>query len=258
MILELLPVWAMALVVAGAMTALGAASVWLVELVVPRTRRPPNNDLAGFILAVAGAVYAVPLGLIVAEAWEDFADARRAVQLEAAHIARVAALTPTLPRATATAIRSELAAYARAVIDEEWPAMARGETPSEADPHLGAIRSLVDGEILQSPTRDPRLERAASHIDDLVHVRIDRLLASRQALIGPVWALIWIGAVITLVFCSLFAAEQRGLHALLSGMMGLVISLVIILILCTDRPFYGSARLLPDPIETVLQGRWLQ
>ena len=79
MILELLPVWAMALVVAGAMTALGAASVWLIELVVPRTRRPPNNDLAGFILAVAGAVYAVPLGLIVAEAWEDFADARRAV-----------------------------------------------------------------------------------------------------------------------------------------------------------------------------------
>ena len=258
MILQLLPVWAMALIVAGTLTALGAASVWLVELAVPRSRRPPTNEVAGFILAVAGAVYAVPLGLIVSEAWDDYAEARQAVQLEAAHIARVAALASTLPAATTTAVKGELVAYARAVIDEEWPAMARGETPTQAEPHLVAIRSLLDDELLRSPTRDPRLERAASHLDDLVHGRIDRLLASRQALIGPVWALIWIGAVITLVFCSLFVAEQRGLHALLSGMMGLVISLVIILILCTDRPFYGSPRLLPDPIETVLQGRWLQ
>ena len=258
MILQHLPVWLMALVVSGILTALGAASVWLVELVVPRTRRPPNNDVAGFILAVAGAVYAVPLGLIVAEAWDDFSDARRAVQLEAAHIARVASVTPSLPAATATAIRSELVAYARQVIDQEWPAMARGETPTQAEPHLVAIRTLIDAEIQRSADRDPLLERAASHVDDLVHVRIDRLLAARQALIGPVWAMIWIGAAVTLVFCSLFVAEQRGLHALLSGMMGLIISLVIVLILCTDRPFYGSPRLLPDPIETVLQDRWLQ
>ena len=258
MILQLLPVWAMAVIVAGTLTGLGAACVWLAELVVPRARRLPSNDVAGFILAVAGAVYAVPLGLIVAEAWDDFADARRAVELEAAHIARVAALSPTLPEATATSVRRELAAYASAVIEEEWPAMARGETPTQAEPHLVAIRTLLDAGLQQSPVPDARLVRAASHVDDLVHVRIDRLLAARQALIGPVWALIWIGAVITLMFCSLFVAEQRGLHALLSSMMGLIISLVIILILCTDRPFYGSARLPPDPIETVLRGPWLR
>ena len=58
--LQGLPVWTMALVVAAMMLALSSVCVWSVKAMLPTFRRGPVNEVAGFILAVAGVLYAVP------------------------------------------------------------------------------------------------------------------------------------------------------------------------------------------------------
>ena len=84
------------LVVGGAcLTAvLGLA---LVQRLVPTTIREQHNDVAGFIYAVVGVIYAVLLALVVIATWEEFGRARITVEAEANALAEVFFLAHQLP-----------------------------------------------------------------------------------------------------------------------------------------------------------------
>jgi hypothetical protein len=254
-VLQSLPVWLMAIVVAGMTVMLSVLCVGLVEVLLPAQRRQRVNDVAGFILAVAGVLYAVPLALITAEAWDDFSEARDAVQREAEQIARAATLATLLPQPIQGQVISGLAAYARSVIQDEWPTMARGITPFAAERYLVSIRDLLEREAQRETVPNRSLDRAIGHLDELIHARIDRLLTGHQSLIAPVWWLVCMGAAITLFFCAIFAVEDRTLHHLLGVLVALTIALIVILLLATDRPFYGKSRISPQPIQQVLDYR---
>jgi formate-dependent nitrite reductase membrane component NrfD len=58
------------MVVLALLLAVGGLA--LVEYLVPWQVRQRHNDVAGFICAVLGVVYAVWLGFVTIAAWEDF------------------------------------------------------------------------------------------------------------------------------------------------------------------------------------------
>src|SRR3712207_1296784 len=84
------------LVVGGACLAaiLGLA---LVQRLVPITLRKEQNDVAGFIYAVVGVIYAVLLALVVIATWEEFGRARITVEGEANALAEISWLAHALP-----------------------------------------------------------------------------------------------------------------------------------------------------------------
>ena len=63
------------LVVGGACLA-AVLGLVLVQRLVPMTIREEHNDVAGFIYAVVGVIYAVLLALVVIATWEEFGRAR--------------------------------------------------------------------------------------------------------------------------------------------------------------------------------------
>jgi hypothetical protein len=70
------------LVVCGASLA-AVAGLMLVQRLVPATTRKEHNDVAGFIYAALGVIYAVLLALVVIAVWEEFGRARIMVESEA-------------------------------------------------------------------------------------------------------------------------------------------------------------------------------
>src|SRR5918997_6166645 len=70
------------LIVGGACLA-AVAGLTLVQRLVPVTIRMEQNDVAGFIYAVLGVIYAVLLALVVIAVWEEFGRARVTVESEA-------------------------------------------------------------------------------------------------------------------------------------------------------------------------------
>src|SRR5215216_1883095 len=85
-----------ALVVCGACIA-AVIGLALVQRLVPVETRKDHNDVAGFIYAVLGVIYAVLLALVVIAAWEDFGRARDTVESEANALAEIAWLAHGLP-----------------------------------------------------------------------------------------------------------------------------------------------------------------
>jgi hypothetical protein len=58
--------------VIGGICLVALAGLELVQRLVPAVSRQPHNDVAGFIYAALGVIYAVLLALVVIAVWEEY------------------------------------------------------------------------------------------------------------------------------------------------------------------------------------------
>ena len=63
--------------VIGTVCLVALAGLELVQRLVPADSRSPHNDVAGFIYAALGVIYAVLMALVVIAVWEEFQTASR-------------------------------------------------------------------------------------------------------------------------------------------------------------------------------------
>ena len=116
--------------VIGAVCLAALAGLELVQRLVPAASRRQHNDVAGFIYAALGVIYAVLLALVVIAVWEEFDAANDTVEQEANALAEIAWLGNRLPEPEATHLQELCRSYAEEVIHKEWPLMEQGQTPS--------------------------------------------------------------------------------------------------------------------------------
>src|SRR5918993_2128912 len=88
-------VFGVLVVFAGCLAAL--VGLELVQRLVPSEKRQEHNDVAGFLYAVVGIVYAVLLALLVIAVWEQYQSANETVESEASAVAEIAWLAHRLP-----------------------------------------------------------------------------------------------------------------------------------------------------------------
>src|ERR1700678_2306439 len=91
----------------------------------PREKRQAHNHLIGWQLNIIGTTYAVILGFMLYTVWTDFVAAKLNVDLEASALRNVYRLAEGLPEPQRMQLQLQSRAYAQAVIDQDWPAMAR-------------------------------------------------------------------------------------------------------------------------------------
>ena len=101
----------------------------VVQRLMPARRRLRHNDVAGFIYAALGVIYAVLLALVVIAVWEEYDAASVTVEQEANALAEIFWLGHRLPEPEGSHIQELARSYAEDVIDEEWPLMEQGEAP---------------------------------------------------------------------------------------------------------------------------------
>src|SRR5215216_7353849 len=92
---------------------LAAGGLILVQRLVPIALRRQHNDVAGFIYAVLGVVYAVLLGLMVVAVWEEWNAATNAADREASELAEVFWVADRMPESEGHQIQELARSYAR-------------------------------------------------------------------------------------------------------------------------------------------------
>src|SRR5215212_9484399 len=123
------------LVVIGACLA-AVAGLELVQRLVPAQKRQEHNEVAGFLYAVLGVVYAVLLALLVIAVWEQYQRARETVESEASAVGEIAWLAHRLPEPERHELQEDARSYAQEVVDTEWPLMEQG---------IEGVQSLPEG-----------------------------------------------------------------------------------------------------------------
>ena len=249
----MLPPVVYGVLVVGGVCLLALAGFELVHRLVPASSRQKHNDVAGFIYAVVGIAYAVLMGLVVVASWEQFEAARGTVEDEANELAEVFWLGHRLPEPDGRRLQELARSYARVVVVEEWPLMARGESSPRAWALIDEIRLTVQNMDPDTEAEQVLYDQSLDRVHDLGDARRNRLVEAREGIPSILWAVLVVGAMVTVGFTYLFGLDSNTTHTLMVAALALVIGLVLFTIGSLEYPFSGSVRLEPEAFELVLE-----
>lgn len=239
-------------VILAASVGLALGGLFLVRRFYPHEVRHPNNEVAGFFLAVLGVVYAVLLAFLVVSVWEDYIDARSTTEQEANAALDVYRLADGLPDPVGDQIQQYARTYVEVAIADEWPAMRSGTLAATQDATLAAMWPLVtrlDGDehvdVIQAAI--------LGHLADLSDHRRLRHLAASEGLPAMMWILLIGGAVVTVVFTYFFGTPNPRAQYAMTALYTVVIAFVIALISLVVFPFRGDISIPPEAFEQALR-----
>jgi hypothetical protein len=205
----------------------------------PREKRQAHNDLIGWQLNIIGTTYAVILGFMLYTVWTDFGAANLNADLEASALRNVYRLAEGLPQQQRVQLQSQARSYADAVINRDWPEMARSQTPEESHDINRAMWKTLMTVKSATPSEITAEDHALSELSSLTEHRRTRLLQSAFRLPTIFWGVLLIGGLLTIASASLFGSANAKLHALQVFFFTLLITLVLLAIADVNLPFRG-------------------
>jgi hypothetical protein len=66
------------------------------------------------------------------------------------------------------------------------------------------------------------------------------------------WAVIWVGAAISIGVAYFYKIEDPKVHAIQIALMAGFLSIVLFMIVMNDKPFFGYISIPPDPYQLIL------
>lgn len=205
-----------------------------------------HNEVAGFIVAVVGVMYAVLLAFLTVIVWEHFAQSEERAQAEVDAATDVWRYDRLLPARTAQQIRDDLGRYAEVIANDEWPKMRNGESSPEAQ---RLIIRLIDA-AASAPVNGAQQANLQNHLLDRVQTMADlrrhRISDSRSGIPLVLWVGLLIGAVTLIGFLYLFGVKNFTAQLLMTAATATMIGISFGLILELDYPFRGYVSVSPE------------
>jgi hypothetical protein len=247
--------------VVGGTYLIALAGLELVQRLVPATSRQRHNDVAGFIYAALGVIYAVLLALVVIAVWGEYDAAGETVEQEANALAEIFWLAHRLPEPEGTHIQELARSYAEEVIHKEWPLIEQGEAPlmtqTQGTPAgwtlIDDIRANLQDYQPQTPAEEQLYAEGLDQVQRLADARRMRLVAAEEGIPGVLWAVLIFGGIAAVGFTYLFGLENTWAHRLMVFTLAAVIGLVLFTIGAMEHPFSGGARIGTGAFDLILE-----
>lgn len=241
-----MPRWVLTLVrmlpaVAGA-SVVAVVGLWLARQGLDQADLRDSNPEVGNYLQALGTIYAVVAAFVVYVVWGQFNDARNQVEREASEVVDLFRLADGFPNDDRRALQTKLARYVDAVLDEEWPALARNEdAPIErCSDMLDEVWNILHGCEPVSECHRALHAEALSRYNDLSDVRTARLTSARTQIPIGLRLLLYIGGMILVGSMYLLAIERFWIHALITACLAAAVAHVLYIVDDLDNSFSGD------------------
>ena len=248
--------------VVGGVCLLALAGFELVHRLVPAVSRQRHNDVAGFIYAALGVIYAVLLALVVIAVWEEYGAANDTVEREANAAADIYWLADQLPEDRGNHVQELVRSYAEEVVHREWPLMEDGREPlmtQEEGTTTGGwsliddIRHDIQGFEARTKSEEQLYAEGLDQVDALSDARRMRLVAAEEGVPGVLWSVLIFGGMAAVGFTYLFGLDSTWAHRLMVATLAAIIGLVLFTVGAMEYPFSGGARIGPGAFELILE-----
>lgn len=217
-----------------------AALLYLVQVVVPHGIRREHNDVAGFVYAVLGVLYAVMLAFVAVNEWESLESVRSNTFTEANELGALFWNARALPPAGGRALEKTTRDYANVVIDNEWSLMADGQSSAAATQLVYAMRDEINALPTKTVQEQTIYQQSLEHVNNLASARRERINESSESVPAVLWVVLILGSVLTLGYSFLFGVPNFWSHLLISAPLGVMMVLVLIVIDQLNHPFGGG------------------
>jgi Protein of unknown function (DUF4239) len=234
-----LPLWLSSILVLGLAVTIGVGGHLVVRALIPKRMPKQETELAVALMGVVAAFIGIMLAFAAVQVWEDYGTADKAVAQEAAAISELYRDLTVYGDETAKA-RQTVKAYVHAVVDDEWPRLAKGEPGPKAVEALILLYRDVAAIQPKTPRDTVIYSEVFKKLNEVVEHRRTRMIAARAALPGLFWLVVATGAGVIVAYTFVFPATPMNL--LIIAGLAVALGLIFMFILDVDHPFAGAYR----------------
>lgn len=217
--------------------------------IVQRDNLEPSQGMVEAMLGVVGTLFSLLLGLLVANAIENYHEINVQVSTEANSLANIYRLSEGLAPADMKNIQSLCADYNHCVISTEWASMDN----MEMAPHCWDVYGKLWSSCVKiMPTNERENNLQASMLESakiLGETRRARSVACRAQISPVLWIAIFFGSAITIIFTYFFTSKMGKLHTLLTALIAISLGLNIWLLAAYSQPFGSDLKIKPEIFE---------
>lgn len=212
-----------------------------------------NNQVAGFIIGIVGAICAVVLAFMMVTVWNQFHDTQLTIEREANQLEDLSRIAGGFQSPVAGELQQKLRDSGRAVIDDEWAAMAHGEASQRAQIAMDELFQAYRGIEPQTRREKAIYSESLKHLEEMSASRSALLNACRDDIPHVVWVLLLLSGVTTVAFTYFFGTRSALAQSLMTALLAIAVAFILFLIVALDNPFRGDLRVSPDPLKRVLE-----
>jgi len=237
----------------AAVMVLSLLGLVLVRRYVEISSLKRHHEVASNFFLMLGTLYAVLIAFAVFAVWSDFKDAGNNLEREASEVAGLYQMSAAFPDPLRSNIRASLLEYVKAVVEDDFPAMAAGR---EGRRCTQAIRSLWAAYGNGEPTtlkEQIYYAESLKQLNELANYRRIRLFTSRGTVPNLLWWLLCTGGILLIAFTYFFGHESLRSQAIMTAALAGMLAFSLFLIFAFDSPYAGAARVSPAPFELELK-----
>jgi hypothetical protein len=228
------------------------AGLILVRRLVPLEHLQSHNEATSTIHHAIAIVFGVAAAFAILLVWEQLDTAWATTAREAGDVAALYRLATQLPKSSSNQLQQQSRSYAEAVVEEEWPLLARGQASQDAQNAADKLRESIDEFQPRTMAEQELYARMLTKVDELEENRGLRLLQSQEGVPPLVWAALVILGIITVAFTYLFGMDTPQLHMVRVALLTVVVAVSLYTIHTVEYPFAGGVQLGPEAFERVL------
>jgi uncharacterized integral membrane protein len=245
------------LIILFVVVGLSLLGLWTVRRFFSHEILKAHNDVAGFMFATLGVVYAVLLAFVVIIVWESYERTNADVSAEANCMMMMYRGSEIFPDPEKKHLRSLLRDYANVVIEKEWKSLARGESSPETDKIMLDIWKAYLRYTPGTEAQKIIYAESISTLHQFSALRRQLVQHAMEGLPALLWLVLIVGGVITVAFTFFFGTENLHAQTVMTALLAALIGLMLFTILSMDFPFTGDFKISPETFRQLLT-RWSQ
>jgi hypothetical protein len=209
-----------------------------------------DSQQAAGAFTVTGTIFAVLVGFVFLLAFGSYSSARDSASDEALAALSLYHVAERFPPDDREALQSDVACYGRAVVSDEWPAMADHRTSALVDGwEVGMDADFYAFEPAGS-LEDDAAQNWFTKSDALRQARQERIAEAPRFVPGSIWVLMLLVGLAVIGFAMLFAdgRERRTSQIVLVVAVTTAVTASLLIVNFLDHP-YGNHEDAIEPVE---------
>jgi len=248
-----LPVLWMGTLILGAIYGFTAGLYWLITTLAVGERARAFKAISPGILSPLAVIFALLVGFLAAQVWNDADRASTAVNREASALRAAVLLATEFPGEPETRLHDLIRRYIQDAVTQEWPAMARrNATLAIAPPRLAEALQVA---LSLTPQREGQVaaqrEMVAS-LQNAFEARRQRIILSRSSINWVKWTVLLVQAGLTLLTIAMIHSDNRAANRIILAIFATGVGVAVVLIASHSRPFTGEIAVRPTVLLQVM------
>lgn len=197
------------------------------------------------MMGVVGTLFSVLLGFMVAGAMDKYHDAMVRGEDEASNVASVFRVARGLSDIDRPRIRQFCREYVDDVIDSEWPKMEAGIKINHGWVTYQKLWEAVVAVVPENDRQSNLQQGIISSMQSLGENRRARIMLAQKQTPPALWAVVAVGAIITLALSYVFASQFPKVQGFMTTLVATALALNIWLLAAYAHPYSGELKIQP-------------